>query len=242
MGDIDKRLSGKVVDVLVGGPPCQAFSSVGRAQDKNSMRDDPRNYLFRCYLDILEKYKPKFFVFENVTGLLSARPDGHPIFPEIVECMSKHYDVCDDKQKIVLNAVHYGVPQVRKRVILIGVRRDVGLKSSDIYRRIQKTHFSTEEEKGGAVHGYKRYRTVKDAIRDLPFLKPGEGTEEAEYQTNLRGEYIDLMRKHCTNIINNHEPSRNSSLNFLSSIFAFAIALNKSSVGFSLLFFKINLP
>jgi Site-specific DNA methylase len=60
------------VDLIVGGPPCQAYSLVGRARDKYRMKDDPRNYMYRFYADFLRKYKPKVFIFENVMGLLSA--------------------------------------------------------------------------------------------------------------------------------------------------------------------------
>lgn len=141
---IEKVIKKSKVDVLVGGPPCQSFSTVGRAQDPNSMKDDPRNYLFQNYLNILEKYMPKVFVFENVSGLLSAKPNGKLIFPQIIKEMSRYYDVCDEKETILLNSVHYGVPQVRKRVIIIGVRKDLKIKAKNIYEKIQKTHFSPE--------------------------------------------------------------------------------------------------
>ena len=62
----------KTVDIIIGGPPCQAYSLAGRAQDKNSMKDDYRNYLFESYVKVVDQYKPKVFVFENVIGLLSA--------------------------------------------------------------------------------------------------------------------------------------------------------------------------
>ena len=207
-----ERLRDKQVDVLVGGPPCQAFSSVGRAQDKNSMRDDPRNYLFRCYLEILEQYKPKFFVFENVTGLLSAKPNGLPIFPEIVSCMSQNYDVCDDKEVIVLNSVHYGVPQVRKRVILVGVRRDLGVTSAEVYQHITKTHYSPEDEKNGQTKGLNKYRTIADAISDLPSLEPGEGQETSSYHSDEKSAFVKLMRQNCGSVIHNHVARNHNSL------------------------------
>ena len=64
---IEKTVKEKEVDVIIGGPPCQAYSSLGRAKDDNAMRDDPRNYLFESYVKVLNHYKPKFFLFENVT-------------------------------------------------------------------------------------------------------------------------------------------------------------------------------
>lgn len=67
------------IDVIIGGPPCQAYSVAGRVRDENGMRDDYRNYLFEHYLSVVNRYRPKVFVFENVPGILSAAPDGTPI-------------------------------------------------------------------------------------------------------------------------------------------------------------------
>lgn len=105
----------KEVDLIVGGPPCQAYSLVGRARDKYRMKDDPRNYLYRLYANFLIKYKPKVFIFENVMGLLSAGEG--KLFLDVQNYFRKAgYDL-DYK---VLNARDYGVLQKRKRVILIG--------------------------------------------------------------------------------------------------------------------------
>ena len=201
---IDSLVGNKKIDVLVGGPPCQSFSSVGRAQDKNSMRNDPRNYLFKAYLEVLEKYMPKIFVFENVSGLLSAKPGGNLIFPEIIKEMSEHYDVCDEKETILLNSAHYGVPQVRKRVIIIGVRKDLNFKSKDVYKKIIKTHYCPEMEKKGEIGNLKKYITVKEAIGDLPKLKPGEGSEIIKYKKTSLNSYVSKIRKNSTNVIYNH--------------------------------------
>ncbi len=209
---IDNAIGNTEIDVLVGGPPCQSFSSVGRAQDKNSMRDDPRNYLFRSYLEILEKHKPKIFVFENVSGLLSARPNGNYIFPEIVESMSEYYSVCDDKETILLNSVHYGVPQIRKRVILIGVRKDLNINSSDIYKAITKTHYSPEMESRNEKSGLKKYLTVKDAIFDLPKLKPGEGEEETFHKIEKKNSYLKIIRPNGFTRLFNHIARKHNNL------------------------------
>jgi|LakMenE18May11ns_1017448.scaffolds.fasta_scaffold9834819_2 DNA (cytosine-5)-methyltransferase 1 len=193
------------VDVLVGGPPCQSFSTVGRAQDPNSMRNDPRNYLFFNYLKILEKYMPKVFVFENVSGILSAKPNGKLIFPQIIKEMSKHYDVCDEKDIILLNSVHYGVPQVRKRVIIIGVRKDLKIKVKDIYNNITKTHYSPEMELKCMTKGLSKYITVKDAICDLPKLFPGDGESEIKFKVNKSNSFIKKIRTTGFNKLYNHE-------------------------------------
>ena len=65
--------------MIIGGPPCQAYSVAGRVRDENGMRDDYRNYLFEHYLNVVNRYRPKAFVFENVPGILSAAPNGKPI-------------------------------------------------------------------------------------------------------------------------------------------------------------------
>ena len=80
--DNDKYFSYKEAPVIVGGPPCQGFSMAGARIRANSFIDDPRNYLFESYVKILEHYAPKFFVFENVTGLLSAKVKNSPILPK----------------------------------------------------------------------------------------------------------------------------------------------------------------
>jgi DNA (cytosine-5)-methyltransferase 1 len=70
---IDNMTDTSRIDLIIGGPPCQAYSLVGRARDEDGMKDDERNYLFRYYAQFLEKYRPVYFVFENVLGLLSAK-------------------------------------------------------------------------------------------------------------------------------------------------------------------------
>ena len=209
---IDNVIGNTQVDVLVGGPPCQSFSSVGRAQDKNSMRNDPRNYLFRSYLEILEKHKPKIFVFENVSGLLSAKPDGNYIFPEIVENMSEFYSICDDRDTILLNSVHYGVPQIRKRVILIGVRKDLKINPLDIYKAIEKTHYSPDTETKNEINGLQKYLTVKDAIWDLPKLLPGEGKEEINHKIVSKNSFIELVRPNGFSKLFNHVARKHNNM------------------------------
>jgi DNA (cytosine-5)-methyltransferase 1 len=201
---IYKSIGKKQVDLIIGGPPCQAFSSVGRAQDPNSMKNDPRNYLFLSYLEILEKYKPKFFVFENVSGLLTAKPDKTFIFPEIIAHMSKYYNVCDDKNLVLLNSVHYGVPQIRKRVIIIGVRKDLKITPEEVYKEIKKTHYCPEMEAKGETKGLKKYLTVKDAISDLPARKPGEGLEEIAFISKDNGPYLKQIRASNFKMLFNH--------------------------------------
>ena len=77
------------VDMIIGGPPCQAYSIHGRATDKNSMQNDYRNYLFESFCKVVEAFRPDLFVFENVGGLLSAKPGGIPVRKRIYDAFHK---------------------------------------------------------------------------------------------------------------------------------------------------------
>ena len=112
---IDKQPSSKKVDLIIGGPPCQAYSLVGRSRDPNGMIGDKRNYLFRYYAEFLVRYKPKYFVFENVLGLLTA---GNKKY--LNEMLSLFEEIGYSADYKVLNAEEYGVLQRRRRVVIIG--------------------------------------------------------------------------------------------------------------------------
>lgn len=191
------------VDLIIGGPPCQAYSTLGRAKDENRMQNDPRNYLFESYVEILNHFKPKFFVFENVTGLLTAKVGGKLILDKIVSVLSEHYKVNFDPEMSVLNSVNYGVPQIRKRVIIIGVRNDIGIEPKEIYSSIKKTHYGpemTEEERVGL----KKYVTVRDAIEELPKLHPGEGEPIIDFYSQRNNEFLQRIRRESEHVLRDH--------------------------------------
>ena len=161
------------VDVIVGGPPCQAYSTAGRVRDSEGMAKDPRNFLFESYVKILEYYKPKFFVFENVVGVLSAKVNGELIFPKIIEALGRFYKVTDSPKILIHNTADFGVPQVRKRIIIMGVCKDLSEKEvEDLYDRVLKTHWNPETPKEERI-GRKRFVSVREAIGDLPLVEPG---------------------------------------------------------------------
>ena len=149
---IDKGLGKKNVDLVIGGPPCQAYSIVGRSRDPKGMTEDPRNHLYKYYVEFLQRYKPKMFVFENVPGILSANNGGYLdlIFEAVREA---GYEL----DKKVLNAKHFGVLQDRKRVIIIGWKKDLKFKYPEF------------EEK------QPQYEVLKDLFSDLPKIKNGQG-------------------------------------------------------------------
>jgi len=149
------RLKGKEsIDLIIGGPPCQAYSLIGRAADKNGMKDDGRNFLYVQYGEFLKRYKPKYFVFENVIGLYSAKDkDGVRYLDKLIAL----YETLGYKTKLsTLNASDFGVLQQRRRVILIG-------------RKGNKTDFYPNFEK------QKHEVTVEEVFKGLPKLKAGEG-------------------------------------------------------------------
>lgn len=213
--DIVKKIEGVVgnqeVDIIIGGPPCQSFSPLGKAKDENNMQQDPRNYLFENYVKVLNHFKPKFFVFENVTGLLDTEIQGKSIFKTILKRLRQNYRVPSKEEIIVLNATSYGVPQERKRVILIGVRRDLSITPEEVYASIQKTHYLPGDRED-RKKGLRRYVTVRDAIADLPKLQSGEGTLETPYPNDFNecSEYVKLLRKSSDRILRNHVARKNN--------------------------------
>lgn len=115
----ERYLKGRIVDVLVGGPPCQSFSMAGR-RDKL----DPRNTLFREFVKYLDYYRPKAFLMENVMGILSKQTEtGEKVIDIILGELGKGYSCIVNK----LNAADFGVPQARKRVVIVGIRLDLGI-------------------------------------------------------------------------------------------------------------------
>ena len=199
------------VDLIIGGPPCQSFSPLGKAKDDNNMQDDPRNYLFENYVKVLNYFKPKMFVFENVTGLLDTEIKGKSIFKMILRRLRRNYHVISDPDTIVLNATNYGVPQERKRVILIGVRKDIDLDVKDVYASITKTHYLPGASEK-ARYGLKKYVTVRDAIGDLPKLLQGEGKKNMEYPNSYAScnEYVKQIRKENDTVLRDHVARRNN--------------------------------
>lgn len=163
---IDARLYQKKVDLIIGGPPCQAYSLVGRSRDPNNMRRDKRNYLYKYYARFLERYKPKFFVFENVTGLLSA--GNAKYFNDMRNLFSEIGYSTDFK---ILRAEDFNVLQKRRRVVIIG--------------RKGKKKFSFPE----LNYRPNRFQLKKDLFYDLPSLNPGQELYIADY-TKPINEYL----------------------------------------------------
>lgn len=156
---IDNLIHGSV-DVIVGGPPCQAYSLVGRARDSESMKNDERNYLYRMYARFLERYKPKYFVFENVTGLLSAKNKSGHLYLDVMKRLFRSKGYATGFR--IVSSDDYGVPQRRKRVILIGKKLEGDERASSFsYPQFVRPNI--------------RPCTINELFSDLPRLHAGDG-------------------------------------------------------------------
>lgn len=165
---LDALVGSQQLDVIIGGPPCQAYSVAGRIRDEHGMREDYRNYLFESYLEVVQHYKPKVFVFENVPGILSAKPGDGSV--KIIDLIQKAfadagYVVLPNLSNAIIDMTEYGIPQNRKRIIILGV-------SKAYYG--DKAETMVEEFYSSYLPEYKveKKATVREAIGDLPKLKP----------------------------------------------------------------------
>lgn len=163
---IDNLTAGEDIDLIIGGPPCQAYSLVGRSRDKNRMINDPRNFLYKEYAKFLEKYKPKAFVFENVMGLITAN------YGSYFESMKNDFEEVGYKiDHTIQKSENFGVLQKRRRIILIGWKKDSDFKYPN-FDKIENNY------------------TVKDILSDLKPLRPGEEINVTKY-SKPANEYLE---------------------------------------------------
>lgn len=161
-----------VIDIVIGGPPCQGFSQKGSRKTIN----DPRNFLFRYYYEVVKFLKPKYFLMENVPNLLTTE---NGLFKnEIVKLFSGIGYALDCK---VENAADFGVPQVRKRAMILG---RLGNRKLEL------------------PNGNGKRTTVNEAISDLAYLDSGQGEEIAEYKKEPESDYQKKMRERASKLYN----------------------------------------
>ena len=176
------------IDGVIGGPPCQAYSMAGRVRDPEGMRNDYRNYLFEAYCKILDQFKPRFFVFENVVGMLSAKPNGVPVAEEISNAFSSlGYYSGEINKSMVYNFADLGGPQNRRRVIIFGVRSD----TSSAEAKVKEFHSLMRASK-------KSPSSVYDAIGDLSPIYPltAEKRTKRLSHHNLSNDWLHHCRFH----------------------------------------------
>jgi DNA (cytosine-5)-methyltransferase 1 len=166
------------IHVFLGGPPCQPYSIINRARIQKNGDTLGRNYLYKHYLELMEHFKPDVFIFENVPGLFTATADGNRIFEKLMndflslrpayEIIPPLYKVSKNPHSYLLNSVNFGIPQNRKRLILIGYRKNLIRKN-----KLMKEIFLNLQKMGNNPNNLQI--TVQEAINDLPHLHPGEG-------------------------------------------------------------------
>ena len=177
---LKNALEGQTIDIVVGGPPCQSYSTLGKR------RMDDRANLFMQYKRILKILAPKAFVFENVVGILSMEKGN--LFKQI---QKEFEELGYTLQHKVLDAVNYGVPQHRERVILVGFK--------------EKNNFTYPIPTHG--EGLKPYVALKDALGDLPVLKSGE--KKNNYASDAKNEFLKFVRKSSTDVVDEHIAPKN---------------------------------
>lgn len=176
---IDSKLKGESVLGIIGGPPCQAYSTAGRSRKKD-MNDDPRNFLYKYYLEFIKKYNPLFYVFENVQGIISAR--NGTIFKDLEKKLKKLGYTFEYK---TLNSRDFGVVQDRKRVIIIGFKKELNIH----YPSFNKSELNYN---------------IRDLFEDLPSIKAGESNSKYIRATNNC--LLDLkIRNKTWNYLTYHE-------------------------------------
>ena len=163
---------GENVDGIIGGPPCQAYSTIGRARNASKKSSDERIYLYKFYIHFLNKYQPQFFIFENVKGLLSFRDaDDEFLLPR----MKKEFEEAGYSLGYeVLNTKNYGVPQSRERLIIFGVMNEKKELIQEFFKNLKKYEENEVD--------------VKTAFQGLPSLKAGEVNNS---YTNLSNDYVE---------------------------------------------------
>ena len=169
------------IDGIIGGPPCQGFSLSGN-RDKN----DPRNSLFMEFVRFVKYFNPKFFVMENVKGILSMKTKNNDNVKDIIkeQFINANYKV----EIFILNAAEFGVPQSRERVFFIGYKNSYNFTREDI-------------EPKGFLCGDNQI-TIEQAIMDLPQIKAREGKEEMEYESGPQNSYQKWIRNGSTKVYN----------------------------------------
>lgn len=163
-----KRIAGdREIDVIIAGPPCQGFSLTGPRSF-----DDKRNQLYLAVIEMVKEYKPKGFIIENVPGMATLYQG--QIKNEILK---RFREMGYEIECKILIAADYGVPQMRKRLVFMGIRKDIGVP-----------HFPDPK------YTLETYRTCRDAISDLPARVDRPGEETDEYSGAPKTEYQKLMR------------------------------------------------
>lgn len=191
--DLDIKAS--EIDIVIGGPPCQAYSTVGKR-----LIDDPRGILFQEYFRVLKEFNPNLFLFENVKGLLSMQGGG------LLKTIISLFETLGYKVQFrLLNAADYGAPQIRERVVIVGSKLKIDFEYPS------PTHHNPDESPDLFNTILKPYLTLEEAISDLPFIKSND--ESFEYSSEPQNEFQKMMRKNAPlKLMDHNSPNNNENL------------------------------
>jgi DNA (cytosine-5)-methyltransferase 1 len=201
--EFSKEIGNKKIDLVIGGPPCPTFSTIGHAKIKSikgknnlnfTLFDDDRNFLFKNYFSYIEHFKPNFFIMENVPNFITKYQGS--IFNQTKAKIEKLGYKILNEDNLVFNAADYGVPQTRKRMIIIGT------KIKNFNFKLPKIDFFSDDNLFSKKN---KYRTVKDAIEDLPKITDNWRIDECDYSIfkNLNS-FQKLMRKKTNGKVKNN--------------------------------------
>ncbi|EPI2206751.1 DNA cytosine methyltransferase [Listeria monocytogenes] len=179
MKNMGKIIDGSKIDGIIGGPPCQAYSTIGRSRNEKIKEKDERVYLYKYYSLFLEEYDPTFFIFENVKGLLSYKDiHNEKLLPKILkEFQSKGYNVYYK----LINSVDYGIPQKRERLFIFGMKNDSNIDAQTFFEKL--------------LVYQERSINLEELFYDLPSMEAGQ--EINKYSQNIPVQFVtDNLRRH----------------------------------------------
>ena len=210
--EFHKLIGKQEVDVIIGGPPCPTFSTIGHAKIQSVNKDkgdciteDPRNILFMDYLKYVKYFNPKMFVMENVPQFLTKyKGETFNEVKNIIERDLPEYTIVEEVQ--VLNSVNYGVPQNRRRMILVGHHKGYRFKYPIITHWFKGSNFNINPNYDDIdVNTLKPHVNVESAISDLPNITDNWRINECEYSQHKRlDSYQKLMRANTNGTVANN--------------------------------------
>lgn len=220
---VKQQLAKKKRWALVGGPPCQAYSVVGRSRMNNNpdFEQDERHFLYREYLQLIIDHQPPVFVMENVKGLLSAKIDGQSVVNKIVSDLSRPKEAVDnlgnglsyklfslveaekltgdvDPRIFLVKAEEYGVPQARHRMFIVGIRSDLNIRPGLLRRHpaptVRETIGDLPEIRSGLSRGSDSVNEWRSEISRLNLDKISSGLNGKPYASNVISEIRAQIR------------------------------------------------